>query len=165
MQPAGSIGDVDLSPGADRNKVSFPEFTQTFSRFSRHGQNLAAQIHFQELARESVHHKYVLVADLKRAGQSGILHLFKERAVLVENLNSLILPVRDPEPSLSIHCDAMRHVKFTGRAPLAAPGLQESSVLVEFQHARIALARAVPLYQKNIAIAAKGQIIWLVQQP
>ena len=131
--------------------MSLPEFAQAFSRPSRRGQNLPVQIQFQELAREAVHHVYVLLADLKRAGQSGIFHLFDERSVLVENLNPLIFPVGDPELSLGVQRDRVRDIEFPGRRSLPTPGLDECSVLVEFQYARISLAGAVSLDDKKIS--------------
>src|ERR1700689_5440124 len=90
------VGDVNLFPCAHRDRVSLAEFAQTFSGFSRHGQYIAVEVQFQDLAREAVHHIYVLVTDLNRAGQAGVLQLFNKRSVLVENLNSLVLPVRNP---------------------------------------------------------------------
>lgn len=84
------IGYVDFAFRADSNEMRFAEFAKPFTRLADCGKNLTVQIHLQQLAGEAIDHIDVLLADVERAGKSGVFQLLYEISVLIENLNARV---------------------------------------------------------------------------
>ncbi len=105
----------------------------------------------------------VSIADLKRTRQPGVLQFLQVVPVLIEDLDSLILAIGDPEPSVGVDRDPVGNVELSGTFAFSAPGLYESSVPVELHDARISNgSRRMPLSDEYIAAGADGDVGWLV---
>src|SRR5262249_14822667 len=93
------------------------------------------------------------------------LEFFDELPILVEDLNSLVLPVRHPELAFAIESQSVRDIKFTRLLALPAPGFDELSVLVELQDAWVTVrAGSVTLSNKDVTIIGNGDIVRLIQK-
>src|SRR6185312_2399345 len=103
------------------------------SRFSDRRQNFSVQIQLEKLARESIDHVDIFLADIQRARQARVLNFANVFAILVENLDSLILAIGDPQQSFGVDSDAMRDIELPRLGSFAAPGFDEGSVLVELE--------------------------------
>src|SRR5262245_2069966 len=110
--------------------MSFAELAGPFARLARSGEDLAFEIHLQQLSRKTIHHVNILRTDIDAARQAGILELFDEFPIGVEDLNSLILAVRHPELTFGIDRQSVRDVKFARLLSFPAPRFDELSILV-----------------------------------
>src|SRR5712691_10072560 len=157
------VGNPDVAFRADRNHVGFAELAEALAGLSRGGKHLAIEVQAQNLAGESVDHMNVSIADLKRTRQSGVLQFLQIVPVLIEDLDSLILAIGDPEPSVGVDGDPVGNVELAGTFAFSAPGLYESPVPVELHDARISIgSRRMPLSDEYIAAGADGDVGWLV---
>jgi len=110
------------------------------------------------LARKTVGDPNVFVPDDQTARQPLIFVLANVVAILVKDLNSLILTVRYPELAFRIYGDPMSFRELTWLGPSATPSFDEFSVLIELEDARVAAIafRRVPLNHEDVAVAAEG---------
>src|SRR6185369_15907800 len=158
------IGDEDLVLLTDGDHVGLAELARPLARLPHRGQDFPIQVEPQDLTREAVDHVHVLAADVETAWQPLVLDLSDELAVLVEELDSLVLAIGDPHQAFRVDGDAVSDLESTGTGSLAAPRLDELAVLVELQHARVALGtRRVPLRDEDVSIAGEHHIIRLIQ--
>ena len=99
-------------------------------------------------------------------GKPGVLHFADVFAVLIENLDSLILAIGHPQQALGVDGDPVRDVELAGLGSFSAPGLDELAVLVELEDARIAFPGAgrVALGDEQISVGAEDDIVGLVEK-
>src|SRR5262245_22677883 len=160
-----AIGNVDLAVRADGNKMRLAEFADTFPGLSGRREDLAVQIQPQDLTGEAVHHVNLVFTDFKGARQTRVFQLSDEGSVGIEDLDSLILAIRNPEQAFGIDCDSVSHFELSGLLPLATPGLDELATLVEFQDASVAIrAGGVSLDDEDLSVATDRHVVRLVQQ-
>src|SRR4029450_9192031 len=76
--------------------------------------------------------------DIKAAGPAELKPLSDELAVLVEDLNAVVLSIADDKASPRIDGQRVNDVELARTHTLPAPGLDELAVLVEFHDARVA---------------------------
>src|SRR5208282_4371919 len=86
-----AVRNPDFAFRADRNRVGLTELPQSPPSLSRRRKYLAVEIQAKNLPGESVSHINVLIANLKRTRQPSVLHFPNVIAVLIKDLNSLIL--------------------------------------------------------------------------
>src|SRR5262249_4309388 len=146
--------------------MSLTELAHAVPGFPHGGQDVAVEIQPQKLPCESVHHVNVFRADIQSARQAGVLNLANEFPVLIEDLKSLVFPVSDPKQALGVDRQAMGYVEFAGIGSFSAPRLDEISVLVELEHARIASTRSgrVPLGDEHVSILRDGDVVRLIKE-
>src|SRR5262249_39992249 len=81
------------------------------------------------------------------------------------DLDPLILAIRDPQLPFRIECQSVRHIKFAGFLPFAAPGFDEGSILVKLQDTRVTIrTRCMPLRDKDVTVIRDSNIVRLVQK-
>src|SRR5260370_32275370 len=71
------------------------------------------------------------------ARPAELLPLGDKTAVLVEDLDAVILPVAHEKASLGVERQSMRAVEFPAPRSFLSPGLDELSVLIEFHDAGV----------------------------
>src|SRR5262249_379269 len=86
----------------------------------------------------------------------------EEFSFLIENLNSAVGAICYEEPSCRIHGKAVRRVEFTGAASLLAPGLDEFSVLGQFNDACIRVT-AMTVCDENRAVRRDQNGGWPIE--
>src|SRR5712664_392093 len=105
----------------------------------------------------------VSIVDLERTRQPGVLQFLQVVPVLIEDLDSLILAIGDPEPPVGVDRDPVGNIELAGTFAFSAPGLYEIPVPVELHHARISIgSRRMPLSDEYVAVGAHGHVVWLV---
>src|SRR3989442_9404287 len=107
---------LDLTPSISRS-------TQSRPGFARRGKDLAIDVQAKNLAGESIHHMNVLIADLTRTRQPGVLQFLQVVPVLIKDLDSLIFAIGDPEPPVGVDRDPVGNVELAGTFAFSAPGL------------------------------------------
>src|ERR1700674_4275135 len=98
---------------------------------------------------------YVVLVDVHAARPAKLEPLGDELAVLVEDLDSVVLAVADEQPAAGIEGERVDHVEFTWAHAFCAPRLDEFSVLVQLHDSRVADGRAatgVPVANENVAV-------------
>ena len=60
---------------------------------------------------------------MSRPHGSPLYLISDERSVLLEDLDALILPIRNPQQTLGVDIDAVRDLELTGTSALTAPRL------------------------------------------
>src|SRR4029077_12384857 len=101
-----------------------------------------------------VEHRIGTGGQADRLRVSEIADLRLEGAVIVEDLDAVVVAVGDVNIALCIHGDTADIVELALARALLAPALDELAVLVEFGDARIALA----IGNENVALGIPGDI-------
>ena len=89
--------------------------------------------------------------------------LVDEPAVLVENLDPVVLAIADQQPAARVDRDRVRLAEFAGPCAFAAPLLDESPVLRELHHA-IVPAVAVTVGHENVAARRNDNVGGLIEE-
>ncbi len=84
-----------------------------------------------------------------------------EIAVLVEDLDAVVVAVADVEPALGVEGERVRLVEFAGTGAELAPRLDQFAVLGEFEDAVVACA--VALGDEDVAVLGDDHVIGLVE--
>src|SRR5262249_34767784 len=99
------------------------------------------------------------------ARQAGIFEFTDEFSIRIEDLNSLVLPVGHPELAFGIERQSVRNIEFAGLFAFSAPRLDELSILIELEDARISVCTGrVSLRHEDIAIRSDRDIVRLVEK-
>src|SRR5262249_22992722 len=77
--------------------------------------------------------------------------LVDEFAVLVEDLDAVVVAIADEQASARVHCQRVRRVELAGCTAFLSPGLDELAILGEFHDAGIGVA-AMSVANENVAI-------------
>src|SRR5262249_8320204 len=93
----------------------------------------------------------VVFVDENAARPAELRPLVDIVAVLIENLDAVVVAVADEQVPARIHRERMRGIDLTRGAAFLAPGLDEFAGLVEFDDAGIGVA-AVSVADENVAI-------------
>src|SRR5690242_538788 len=104
----------------------------------------------------------VILVDVDSARAAELRPLIEQFAVLVENLDAVVLPVADEQPPLRIHRDRVGNVELAARGALFAPGLDELPLLGEFHDTRGAIA-AVSVGDKDVAVRSDDDRGWCIE--
>ena len=83
-----------------------------------------------------------LPVDVDAARAAELEPLGDELAVLVEDLNAVVLAIADEQPAARIERQRVRDVEFAGAHPFLAPRLDELAGLVELHDSGVADRRA-----------------------
>ena len=108
------VRHVDLVAVVDGDHVRFAKLAGTLSWFAERGEDPAVQIKLDELTCEAVDHVDVLTSDVEAARQPLVFDFPDERPVLLEDLDPLILSIRNPQEPLGVDVDAMRDLELIG---------------------------------------------------
>src|SRR2546427_1378335 len=95
-----------------------------------------------------------IVADANVVRLRDVRELVEVFAVLIEHLNTVVGPIRDVYPAVSIDCNRMRCIELAIAGAGSSPGQQEFSVPVELYDACI----AVTIADKKRAIRQPGDV-------
>src|ERR1700704_6505415 len=159
-----AVGDVELALRAYCDEVRLAELADAFSGLSRCREHLAIQIEPQNLPGKAVDHVDVLVPDIQRTRQTGVFQFLDEFSVGIEDLDSLVFAVGDPEQAFGVNRNSMRDFEFSRLLAFPAPGFDETTSLVELEDAWISSGtRSVPLHDKDVSAAAERDVIRLIQ--
>src|SRR4029453_8548536 len=104
--------------------------------------------------------------DIEAAGPAELKPLSDELAVLVEDLNAVVLSITDEQASPRIERQRVDDVELTRTHTLPAPGLDELAVLVEFHDARVAdgcAAARVAVADEDVAVRRYRDLGWGVE--
>src|SRR5215208_37086 len=71
----------------------------------------------------------IVSVNIDSARAAELRPLVEEFAVLIENLDAIILPIADEQPPLRIDGDRVGNIEFSRSRTLLAPGLDELAVL------------------------------------
>ena len=82
---------------------------------------------------------HVVLVDEDAARPAELLPLVDELAVLIEDLDAVVVAIADEEPALRVDRERVRLIEFAGRRCRSLPhSLMNLPVLVELQHAVVA---------------------------
>src|SRR6185503_6307541 len=87
---------------------------------------------------------------------------FKKLSVLIEDLNSVVVPIGHKESPPRIHRKTMRRVKLAGSRALLAPGHQKLSVLVVLHYSRVCVS-TVSVRDEDVAVRSGNYIGRLIE--
>ena len=76
----------------------------------------------------AAHVNRVVLIDKNSARPPELCPLCKEVSVLIEDLDPIVVPVRDKHLTSRIHSEGMRHAELARTHPRPPPGLEKSSV-------------------------------------
>src|SRR5215475_13019711 len=93
----------------------------------------------------------IALVDVDAARAAELRPLVEIIAVLIEDLDAIVIAVTDKKVSARIHRERVRGVELARSGSLLAPGLDELAVLGEFDDARVGVA-AVSVADENITI-------------
>ena len=85
--------------------------------------------------------------------------LLDERAVLIENLNAVVVAIADEQAPFGVERERVRLIEFAGRGTGLTPPLDQLAVLRELQHLRLALA--VALGHEDVAVSSDDDVVRL----
>src|SRR5262249_485475 len=102
-----AVGNPYFACLVDRDRLGLTELPRSRANLPRRREHLAVEIQAKNLPGESVHHINVLIANLKRTRQSGVLHFPDVVSVLIKDLNSLIFTIGDPKSPMSVDGNPM----------------------------------------------------------
>ena len=139
------------------------ELAGTLSWFSERRQDLAIQIHPDQLSCEAVHHVDVLLADVEAARQPLVFDFPDERSVLLEDLDTLILPIRNPQQTLGVDIDAVRDLELTRPVPLPPHDLMNVPSLLNLMRARRRSDLSVSLHDEDVAAIGNDDVVGLIE--
>src|SRR2546427_12302202 len=103
----------------------------------------------------------VLLVDEDAARTAELLPLGDELAVLIEDLDAVVIAIADEEAFARIHRERVRLIEFTGRGAELAPLLDELAGLVELQDAVV--ARTVTLGHEDVAVGCHQHVVRLIE--
>src|SRR5437588_11368507 len=103
----------------------------------------------------------IILVDEQTARPPELPPLEEKFSVLIEYLDTVVAAIRDEQTSFGIHCEIVRHIKFTWTPSLLAPFLDELSVLVELHDSIVAFGTAVAIGDEYVAIGRDQDIRWL----
>src|SRR5204863_2720736 len=87
------------------------------------------------------HHPHLVLRRNKNAlGRSEMRPLLQEAALLIENLNPVVLAVADVDSSLRVDPDRMRSLELARPRARGAPREQELAVFIELHYAMVAIS-------------------------
>src|SRR5215471_6410907 len=69
--------------------------------------------------------EHIVLADVQTAGTAELLPLGDELAILIKDLDTVVIPVTDKQAALGVHCQRVRLIKVSGGGSKLAPGLAE----------------------------------------
>src|SRR5262249_27449925 len=104
---------------------------------------------------------HVVSIDVDAARPTELEPLRDELAVLIENLDAIVLAITDEQPSSRIEDERVRNIEFARAHAFPAPRLDELSVLVELHDSGIAGCRpssAVSIRDENVAVGSNRDI-------
>src|SRR5213593_4561637 len=85
-------------------------------------------------------HKCFVLIDVNPARPAELFPLCDELAVLVEDLDPVVVPVADEQPAFGIHRERVRLVELAGSGPQLAPGLDQLPIPGELENAIVSAA-------------------------
>src|SRR5262245_23520947 len=86
----------------------------------------------------------VVLVDEDTARPAELEPLVHVVALLIENLDTIVVAVTEEQPPTRIHCDGVRNVDLAKLAAFLPPGLDEGAVFRKFHDRRSAVASASP---------------------
>src|SRR6266511_3918112 len=95
---------------------------------------------------------FFCIVHVERAGTMHVVPLRLVFAVAVENLNAVILAIRDVDPTFLVGANVVHDVELSGIGTRFSPRQQQFAVRRIFMHARIAVA----VRNINIALGREG---------
>src|SRR5262249_18045802 len=93
----------------------------------------------------------VVLVDEDTAGPAELEPLVHVVALLIENLDTIVVAVTEEQPPARIHCDGVRNVDLAKLAAFLSPGLDEDAVFRKFHDACVRVP-SVPIGDKNVAV-------------
>src|SRR5262249_14735358 len=112
------------------------------------------------------HVDHVVLVDVHAAWSAKLKPLGNECAVLVKDLDSVVLAVADEQPAAGIESQGMDHIELARAHSLLSPCQEEFTVLVELHDPRIAGARAaagVSVADEDVAGGPDRDIGWRIE--
>ena len=112
---------------------------------------------------------HVVSVNVHAARPAELEPLRDKLAVLIEDLDSVVLAIADKQPSSRIEGNRVDDIEFTRSHAFTAPGLDELSILVELHDASVAsgcTATAVSVRNEDVAVRSDcdfGRLIELVE--
>src|ERR1051326_9273583 len=80
--------------------------------------------------------EHIVFIDEETAWPAELFPLLQELPILVEDFDSIVVPVTDEQPAFRIHRKRVRLIEVAGSSTKLAPGFDELSVFRDFQHTR-----------------------------
>jgi uncharacterized protein YbjT (DUF2867 family) len=105
----------------------------------------------------------VVLGDGDAARPAELMPLRDEPALLIEDLNAVVLAIADEQPSLRVDRDGVRLADLAVARSLAAPLLDERSVLAEPHHA-VVRAVAMTVGHEDVAVGRRDDVGRLVKE-
>src|SRR5437879_13583504 len=108
--------------------------------------------------------QHIIPVNENPAWAAELLPLGNEAAVLVEDLDAVILAVAHEKASPRVECQSMRTVEFACPRPLLSPGFDELSVPIEFHDPGVGGGgTAVAVGNKDVAVGSYGNLGRLIK--
>ena len=100
------------------------------------------------------HVQRVVLRDVEAARSAELRPLLEELAVLIEELDAVVVAVRDEQPAPRVERERMRYEELSGGGARTSPLLQEFAVARELQNP-IVRGVLVPVAHEHVAAAAR----------
>src|SRR5207245_6576320 len=104
---------------------------------------------------------HVVLVDVDTAWPAVLLPLFDEGAVLIEDLNPVVIAIADEQTAARIHREAVRLIELAGPGAKLAPFLDELAGLVELEDPVV--AGAVALRDEDVAVCRGDDVVGLIE--
>src|SRR5205809_4842249 len=103
------------------------------------------------------HENRVLLVDVDPARPAELLPLGQVLAILIEDLNPIVVPIADKQPALRVHRERMRLIEFVRAGASLAPRFDQRTVLREFENAID--RRAVADGHEDVAVGRDEHVV------
>src|SRR5260370_14025894 len=111
------------------------------------------------------HVQDIVLGNEDAARGAELLPLGDKTAVLVEDLDAVILAVAHEKASLGVECQSMRAIEFSDPRSFLPPGLDELSVLIEFHDAGVGRgSTAVAVGYEDVAVGSDSHLGRLIKR-
>ena len=77
-------------------------------------------------------------------------------AVLVKDLNTVVLTVTNKQPALGVESESVDHIEFSWAHAFLSPSLDEFPVLIELHDSGVVCSRATPV----VSVANENIAVW-----
>ena len=94
-------------------------------------------------------------------GRLNCCPLGQEVAVLIEDLNPVVVAIADEQPALRVHRERVRLIEFVGARAVLAPCLDELAVLRELE--QVIVAGAVAFGHEDVAVGRDEDGVRLIE--
>ena len=146
--PSAALVPVAVSSGSGMNAITLPSLTLADAN-----PPLPARVIPRDRARLGVGDvDVVALVDEDPARPAELRPLLDEVAVLIEDLNAVVVAVADEQPPFGIERERVRLIEFARAGAGLAPALDQLAVLRELQDLRLALT--VALRDEDLAVRA-----------